>query len=211
MSTASLRVAAFLSSPMSPAVLRSADLRRLAGGADAARITADLVEEGFLRRLLRGLYLNTARACEKAAILPHVAPHGVLSLAYVLGEEGVLNNPTGNLTLVAPLIRGFSRDSRRLLDGTQLLIHHLPERLFGFGVEAGRGYNRAQPERALADWLYLAASPRSRMIPPPDDVDLDRLRLDRLRRYTRRMGLADSRIDSWLDCVGQSEPSGSPH
>jgi len=43
-------------------------------------------------------------------------------------------------------------------------------------------YARATPEKALLDWIYLGASPRTKLSSPPLDTDLDRLNKARLRR-----------------------------
>lgn len=196
-----LQMVATLSAEDTPSVLTVAMLRRMAGERAPNRVIADLVDANLLRRAMQGLYFNTTKPYEIAEILPYVVPHGVLSLASVLGEEGMLNNPTAYLMVVAPLTSTFSRDHRTLDDGTQIRLHHLPPRLFGFGVLAPRGYNRAEPERALADWLYLDRSGKSKIGPVPDDLEIDRINVRKLRGYSKRMGIEDHRIDNLLDRV----------
>ena len=51
-------------------------------------------------------------------------------------------------------------------------------------------YPRTTPEKALLDWIYLGASPRSRMTRPPYDLDTGLLNGRRLRRLARKMGLS---------------------
>jgi hypothetical protein len=50
-------------------------------------------------------------------------------------------------------------------------------------------YPRATPEKALLDWIYLGASPRTKLSGPPLDIDLAKLNMARLRRLAKAMGL----------------------
>lgn len=50
-------------------------------------------------------------------------------------------------------------------------------------------YPRATPERALLDWIYLGASPRSRLAPPPGDIRLKGMNSVRLGRLAKAMGI----------------------
>jgi hypothetical protein len=56
-------------------------------------------------------------------------------------------------------------------------------------------YERASPEKAFLDMLYLGRSPRSRMQPPPEDIEFKRLGPARLRRLARAMKLEDALAD----------------
>ena len=56
-------------------------------------------------------------------------------------------------------------------------------------------YPRATSEKALLDWIYLGASPRTKLSGPPLDIDLDRLDTARLTRLSRRMNLASELKD----------------
>ena len=51
-------------------------------------------------------------------------------------------------------------------------------------------YPRATPEKALLDWIYLGDSPRTKLAPPPLDIDLERLDKRRLKRLADRMKLS---------------------
>lgn len=51
-------------------------------------------------------------------------------------------------------------------------------------------YPRASPAKALLDWIYLGNSPHTKLAPPPPDVDLTRLDMERLRRLADRMKLS---------------------
>ncbi|MCY7304818.1 MAG: hypothetical protein LH632_01465 [Rhodoferax sp.] len=56
---------------------------------------------------------------------------------------------------------------------------------------------RATPEKALCDWLYLAASPRSSMRAPPLDLQAGRLDADRLQRVAMAMSIKEH-LNTWF-------------
>jgi hypothetical protein len=58
-------------------------------------------------------------------------------------------------------------------------------------------YARATPEKALLDWIYLGASPRTKISGPPLDLALDRLNLPRLKRLAKAMDLRAA-LDGYL-------------
>jgi hypothetical protein len=79
----------------------------------------------------------------------------------------------------------------------------IPERVLEAGDEkdrlvAGIGYRRATPEAALLHWLYLSASPRSRMSAPSMDLDIGELDLRKLRRLAKAMNLEEG-LKLWRD------------
>jgi hypothetical protein len=53
-----------------------------------------------------------------------------------------------------------------------------------------RLYPRATTEKALLDWIYLGDSPRTKLAPPPLDIDLERVHKRRLKRLAERMKLS---------------------
>jgi hypothetical protein len=127
----------------------------------------------------------------------------VISLQTVLGDSGVWNNYTGWVTAVVPLSSRYSTPSLGTVEtgaGT-FVFRGVPERVLEAGAEndrlvAGVDYRRATPEAALLHWLYLSASPRSRMSTPPLDLDLGALDLKRLMRLAATMRL-DANLRSW--------------
>jgi hypothetical protein len=58
-------------------------------------------------------------------------------------------------------------------------------------------YQRATPEKAFLDWLYLGATPKSHMTPPPLDLDAALLNQPRLKRLAEAMGLSRG-LKAWL-------------
>lgn len=189
-----------------PAVLSRDLLARMARSARAGEelpvssLThwiAAAVRQRRLQPVVRGLYLNRwrPRPGTLADAAHWLRADAVVSLNTVLAEAGVLNNPSRIVTAVVPLDAGAPppRLGRQLTHAGSLHFHGLPRRILEAGAvedrlePAGRfEHARATPEKALVDWLYLAASPRStRHLPPRGDIDLDRLKKARLRALAR--------------------------
>ncbi|MHB8423701.1 MAG: hypothetical protein ACYDB9_00890 [Gammaproteobacteria bacterium] len=161
-----------------------------------------------LQRVQRGLYLNGFRAPpgRLADAAGWLRSDAVVSLNTVLGDAGVLNNPSRVITAVVPVDANAPPPLGR--KPTQAGIFHffgLPRRVLEAGAaadrlqtSAGMEHPRATPEKALLDWLYLAASPRShRTWPVRGDVDVTLLDMRRLRRLARAMGM-EKILDEWL-------------
>jgi len=155
-----------------------------------------LALQHVLTPVTRGLYLNNQ--CKPRVVPAEAAPYlragAVVSLQYVLGEIGVLNNPTAVVTAVVPLPKGgkaVPRTGAVATRAARFRFHGMPERFFNIlPAELNdhrqlRPYPCATPERALIDWIYLGLSPRAALTPPPLELDLDDLDLRRLRRIAR--------------------------
>jgi hypothetical protein len=202
-----------LSDPTALRVLDKSSIVRLAQDVrpgisepTAERWIQEEVSANRLQRVVRGLYLNRlisppARLCEAAVWL---RPGAVISLQTVLGDAGVWNNYTDWVTAVVPLSRRYTTPSlgRQNTAGGIFVFRGVPEAVLEAGREADRlesdvPYRRATPEAALLHWLYLANSPRSRMSPPPLDVDRTALRMQRLKRLAKAMKLSDV-LEKWL-------------
>ncbi|HVC37319.1 MAG TPA: hypothetical protein VNF46_02845 [Gammaproteobacteria bacterium] len=164
---------------------------------------------GRLQRVQRGLYLNGLRAPpgQLADATGWLRTDAVVSLNTVLGEAGVLNNPARVVTAVVPVDAGAPPPQlgrKHTVAGT-FHFFGLPRRILEAGAardrlqtDGGVEHARATPEKALLDWLYLAASPRShRTWPVRGDMDLDLLDNKRLRKLARASGL-DKALDDWL-------------
>lgn len=223
-----IRLEQHFSADDAPAVLtrdlvaRFADsVRRAAEGTD---VPASTLTRWIQRAIARdrlvpvkgGLYLNHFRRVQGqlADATPWLYLDGVVSLNTVLGDSGVLNNPSNTVTVVVPMDRGppprLGRQRTRV--GT---IHAfgLPRHILEAGVatdrlEAPNAYDhvRATPEKALIDWLYLGRSPRSRRtLPPSGDIDMAMLDHKRLRRLAKAAGVTDA-LMSWQS-PGAAHPS----
>lgn len=192
-----------LRAPDAPRVLTSAMMSRLCADAHpgiAATSVLALVgsaeDLGVVRRVRNGLYLNRAAAppAVPAEAAQHIRRGAVVSLHSVLGDAGILNNPTDIVFGIVPIIAGAPppRVGDVETDVGTFRFHAIPERALFAGQLSDRldmsvPYPRATPEAALCHWLYLARSCFSYLTQPSpeaDVADLDRKRLDRLALAT---------------------------
>jgi hypothetical protein len=163
-----------------------------------------------LSAIQRGLFLNRFRVpvgqlADAAAWLRRDA---VVSLNTVLGDAGVLNNPSHTVTAVVPVDRGgvLPRLGRQATRAGTFHFFGIPRRVFEAGSAADRltedaryEHPRATPEKALLDWLYLASSPRShRTFPPRSDIDFELLNGKRLDRLAKAAGMLEV-LRAWRD------------
>jgi hypothetical protein len=194
-------------------VLDKTSIARMAEGvrpgvsaATVERWIQEAVSANRLQRVVRGLYLN--RLVTPPAQLSEAAvwlrPAAIISLQTVLGDAGVWNHFTDWVTAVVPLSGRYTTPSlgQQETAAGVFVFRGLPEALLEAGREADRlesgvTYRRATPEAALLHWLYLSNSPRSRMSPPPLDVDWSALSMPRLSRLSVAMQLPDL-LEKWL-------------
>lgn len=160
-----------------------------------------------LRRIIQDVYLNlTAKPrvvpAEAASFIEHGA---VVSLHSVLGDAGVLNNPTDIVFCVVPTFRLGAQVPAENIDspvGT-FRFHQIPAAVLMAGQDADRlvsniRYPRATSEAALCHWIYLAASEHSRLTEPSPEADVTELDRDRLFRLARAVGIADA-VSHWIE------------
>lgn len=174
-------------------------------------------EHQDLEPIRRGLYLNRLRRRPPnlADAVPWLAPDAVVSLNTVLGDAGILNNPVSVITAVVPIDPGRAPPSLGRVRTACGTFHFFgsPRRIVEAGPAEDRldtrepwEHARANPEKALLDWLYLGHSPYSRRTPPPrTDIDtslLDRSRLDRLAGAMNLGG----HLQTWLEQPTMSQP-----
>ena len=164
---------------------------------------------GRLQRVQRGLYLNGFRSPpgRLADATDWLRRDAVVSLNTVLGEAGVLNNPVRVVTAVVPVDAGAPPPQlgRKHTAAGTFHFFGLPRRILEAGAardrlqtDGGVEHARATPEKALLDWLYLAASPHShRTWPARGDLDVDLLDSARLRKLARAARLT-AILDAWL-------------
>lgn len=201
----STRLELALAEPRALRVLDTRSIYRLAQDARPAvskpsieRWIQEAIAARRLTRVVRGLYLN--RMISPPAQLHEAAvwlkPGAVISLQTTLGDAGAWNNYTDWVTAIVPLSPRYSIPSlgKQATAAGTFVFRGMPERLLEAGDEADRlvagiGYRRATPEAALLHWLYLSHSPRSRMSPPPMDLDFGELDTRRLKRLADAMQL----------------------
>ena len=169
-----------------------------------------MVASEDLKPIQRGLFLNCFRGIPGvlADSIAWFHSDAVVSLNTVLGDSGVLNNPTTVVNAVVPIDRGRHPPARLGRKATQAGIVHffgIPRHILQAGepedrlaAEGQYEHLRATPEKALVDWLYLGSSPRSRRTPPPcDDVDMELLDSGRLQRLVQATKL-EQEFAAWL-------------
>jgi hypothetical protein len=163
----------------------------------------DLLRANKIRRVIKGIYLNTLghRDVSPAAAAGWIRSRSVVSLAWVLEQSGVMNNFGDTVTCVIPIEPDWPNPqiSDRQTDAAPFRFFAMPaalvdERAGAFNdIRDSRfDYPRTTPEKALLDWIYLGASKRSRMTRPPFDMELDLLDNRRLRRLAKNMGMVEA-------------------
>ena len=169
-------------------------------GIDLPKITintnlAKLTRDGLLRNPARGLYLNTLAEPQPTIIelAPHLRDGAVVSLQTVLGQSGVLNNPTPWVTCVVSRAR-MATAGKMDVDGTVFSFSSMNEAamcedLPHLALQPYAQAPTATPEKALLDWIYLAKHSRKWSEPPRFDLDLDRLDHDAMGTLSKAMGI----------------------
>jgi hypothetical protein len=200
-----------------PAVLTSGMLHMVASAQGQAappqatfqRWLDDLLRANKLRRVIKGVYLNTMghRDISPAAASGWIRTRSVVSLAWVLEQAGVMNNYGDTVTCVIPIDASWPNpqiSDRKTDAGTfrffAMPAHLVDERAGALGDirDLRFDYPRTTAEKALLDWIYLGASARSRMTRPPFDLDFKALDIRRLRRLAKRMGILEL-LESWRE------------
>jgi hypothetical protein len=184
-----------------------ADRRKKAARNTVFKWIRDQTDAGVLRPVTRGLYLNQlARPQPTAAEAASFVRSGsIVSLQTVLGDSGVTNSYSDIVTSVIAVRGRVAQSSRSVVaSGIEYRFHAMPARLLD--DEAGDLpdrmdlevlYPRATTEKALLDWIYLGDSPRTKLAPPPLDIDLERVDKRRLKRLAERMKLS-KQLDEYL-------------
>lgn len=207
----------------SPSVLTTAMLHALVttGRVDApspatfSRWVAAMADIGKLKEVTKGVYLNRLghRDVSPAAAAHWVRHRSVVSLSWVLEQAHITNNFGDTITCVIPTHPSWPTPNvgDRQTKAGAFRFFAMPADL----VEVGRledsrdlrfDYPRATPEKALLDWLFLGASPRSRMTRPPLDLEVEALDMRRLRRLAKAMQLSGV-LDDWLRQYGEYQSS----
>lgn len=196
-----------LREPGAPGVVDRASLLAVLAERDSkcspaglSRITSGLEAEGALEKVSAGLWVNRlrfppARLDEAASKLRKGA---VPSLRSVLGEYGAVNNPSMEVCACVPITSDGPRPAlgRETTSGGQRFhFFGLPERFFpgedprlcSLFLDPSKPYPSFRPEKALVDWIHLSRSPRSKLPPPPFDLDSSVMDLEILRECSEAL------------------------
>lgn len=157
---------------------------------------------GAIERVTGRIYLN-GRATPRPTLdeaAPHIRSGAIVSLQRILGQHGVLNNPSHWVTAVVS-----NADTTKVgkveTDSTVFRFAALPEamvirpghRLENLAIERRTPW-LATPEKAVLDWLHLANTPRgasSWPLPGAYDWDIDLLDHDRLDTLASELGMVE--------------------
>lgn len=206
---------AYLASESSPGVLTRASLNRVADffGCDVSyRWFSNWIkansEHGILEQVINGVYLNKIRnpKSELVEAIPFIQSDAIVSLNYVLGEHGVINNYTNIITAVVPTDKHTKTKPKLGKIETNAGIFHLygmNKKLCLSGTTKDRlqqkTYPCATPEKAFLDCLYLGNHHRSSLTTPNHiDVELSELNEKKLYRLAKEMGLTE-KLDMWIN------------
>ena len=173
-----------------------------------------------LQQVSRGIYLNNQALPrpDVAEAAQFLRPGSIVSMHTVLSDVGALNNPYPIVTAILPLDRFTSPRLGEMDTGNmRYRFFGMPVSVLNAGDEDDRldicfRYPRSTPERALLDWIYFARSPKSKMVAPPMDIDLEWLNKRRFNRLLRAMehkvpGLS-TYWQSWHEQWGQFSHDG---
>jgi hypothetical protein len=193
-----------LATPSAPRVLTAASFHALAkkirpqvNPATSRELVGHFLHGGALRRVTSGTFLNR-RALPPAELYeaaPIIRKGAVLSLHSVLGEAGVLNDPSRIVTCILSTSKNLlPRLGELKTEAGSFRFYGLAERFFPKTSEEEREMLQPsrpcavfRPEVALLQWLHLASLKRSSITELPLDLDLEPIDLDLVVRLAERL------------------------
>lgn len=160
----------------------------------------------LVQRVSQGVYLNTQQSLP--TVMPHEAAHflrneAVLSLNYVLGNAGVLNNPSHWVTAIVPSSSTKAPTEVEMDNGLVFRFAYVQDAFFdpALGKDALDPFAvvpTASAEKALLDLLYLSSSARGARrwsLPPSHDWDIGGLDMDKLNRLAEKLSMQQPLAD----------------
>jgi len=176
--------------------------------ATAARAVDDMVAMGAIERIRPGLYVNRLAPAPVAdeELLHFLRPGAVVSLHSVLGRGGILSGAPLVVHGIVPVGRGDRPKLGTVQFGPRLQarIFAMPRELIDSeelrqmgAMNGATAYPESVPEKAMADWVYLASRPRTSLGMPPLDADTDLMDVDFARELAARLGVG-GQLDAWL-------------
>jgi hypothetical protein len=156
-----------------PHLFRYADVGKFTGNANVFLTRAQ--GKGFVRRVMRGVYINLLReplpAIEEVACFLRTPSY--ISCEWALNHHGILlQSPMVCTVLTLDTSVGASRNIQ--FGGVTIEFSRITSCLFN-GFETKDGFNLALPEKALLDSIYLR-----KRIPFEDELELENIDHDRL-------------------------------
>lgn len=147
-----------------------------------------LTTRRILRRICRGYYANPFSAPDLEEISSRIYAPSYVSLESALHRHGVLAQAPQVLTCATTRLPKTARTSF----GT-ILYHQIKKACF-FGFAPEGQWLLAEPEKALADFLYLNRGTDVRSV--LSELDLSAIRRKRLESHARRLGLPKTLLPS---------------
>jgi len=161
-----------------PRLFHYADVYKFTGNPNVFLTRAR--ERGLITRLARGVYLNARLKGEPSLeeVACFIRTPSFISAEWALHLHGIiLQAPTVCTVLTLSTAVGVRRNLIR--NGVTIEYSHISNRLY-FGFETRDGFNLALPEKALLDAVYYR-----HIVPFADELEIDLLDVDRLRRMSR--------------------------
>lgn len=161
-----------------------------------------LEESNIIQRIYSGIYINKIQQnpiVQNQEVLNVLRPNAILSLNYVLGNSGVLNNPTFFFTAVLPTSSNKSQNEIKLDDGNYINLAYLNDDFFNedilkISLQKYSKVPMATPEKAIIDLLYLNSSARGNKrwsLPPLQDWDISSLNMDKLNLIAEKLNMTE--------------------
>ena len=162
-----------------PHLFRYADVGKFTVNANVFLTRAQA--KGFVRRVMRGVYINLLReplpAIEEVACFLRTPSY--ISCEWALNHHGILlQAPMVCTVLTLDTAVGASRDIQ--FGGVTIEFSRISLHLFK-GFETKNGFNLAGPEKALLDTIYLR-----KRIPFEDELELENI------DHTQLMSIAEA-------------------
>ena len=170
-----------------PSLFRYSDIRKFTTNANVFLTRA--LAKSLVERVMKGVYLNLLR--ENRPVLEEVAcflrTPSYISCEWALNRHGILlQAPTVCTVLTLCTSVGASRNLSYA--GMTIEFSRIASRLFT-GFETRDGFNLALPEKALLDAIHLRKA-----VPFRDELEIDRLDLDRMMLWAESFPLPTRKL-----------------
>jgi hypothetical protein len=186
------------------------------------RFARELTVDRDLIKIQRDLYANLrARPVPSPEEAAHLLRRdAVVSLHTVLGQAGVLNNPTRTVYALYPYdehpggrrkVESLAPEGGVPAEFGVFVFFGVKRDYLSLGDPADRlmpvNFAKATPERALIDWFRLAQTAKVGLPSPPFDLDTDLLDRDRLFRLATAADLQGT-LSTWFEAKAKIEDEG---
>lgn len=166
-----------------------------------ARLLVQMEQQNAIEKISSGVWINRLRNPQPTIDMAasKIRSNAIIGLATVLGQNGFLNNISTQIDALLPFSNSkpFPKLGKETTSaGHVFYFRGLPERFFPsnqFERELFLNKNKNHQfnsEKSLLDWLYLANSTRSNLLPPPDDIDLTDLNIDLYNKCNNHLNLS---------------------